>query len=38
LNTFGSKILLIIKIIYMDFENVILTNVVHIYVIEGMNA
>jgi hypothetical protein len=36
LNTFGSKVLLILKI--MDFENVTLTKVVHIYVIEGMNA
>jgi hypothetical protein len=30
------KILLTLKI--MDFENVILIKVVHIYVIEGMNA
>jgi hypothetical protein len=36
LNTFGSKLLLTLKI--MDFENVTLTKVVHIYVIEGMNA
>ncbi len=36
LNTFGSKVFLILKI--MDFENVSLTKVVHIYVIEGMNA
>jgi hypothetical protein len=36
LNTFGSKVFLILKI--MDFENVALTKVVHIYVIEGMNA
>jgi hypothetical protein len=36
LNTFGSKILLILKI--MDFENVPLTKVVHVYVIEDMNA
>jgi hypothetical protein len=35
-NTFGSKMFLTLKI--MDFENVALTNVVHIYVIEGMNA
>jgi len=34
--TFGSKMFLILKI--MDFENVALTKVVHIYVIEGMNA
>jgi hypothetical protein len=36
LNTFGSKVLLTLKI--MDFEIVALTKVVHIYVIEGMNA
>jgi hypothetical protein len=36
LNTFGSKMFLTLKI--MDFENVALTKVVHIYVIEGMNA
>ncbi len=36
LNTFGPKMLLTLKI--MDFENVALTKVVHIYVIEGMNA
>ncbi len=36
LNTFGSKVLLILKV--MDFENVVLTNVVHIYGIKGMNA
>jgi hypothetical protein len=36
LNTFGSKVLLILKI--MDFENVPLTKVVHVYVIEDMNA
>jgi hypothetical protein len=36
LNIFGSKLLLTLKI--MDFENVTLTKVVHIYVIEGMNA
>jgi hypothetical protein len=35
LNTFGSKVLLTLKI--MDFENVPLTKVVHVYVIEGMN-
>jgi hypothetical protein len=36
LSTFGSKVFLTMKI--MDFENVFLTKVVHIYVIEGMNA
>jgi len=36
LNIFGSKVILTLKI--MDFENVALTKVVHIYVIEGMNA
>jgi hypothetical protein len=36
LNTFGSKVFLTLKI--MDFESVALTKVVHIYVIEGMNA
>jgi hypothetical protein len=36
LNTFGSKMLLTLKI--MDFENVFLTEVIHVYVIEGMNA
>jgi hypothetical protein len=36
LNTFGSKVFLTLKI--MDFENVALTKVVHIYVIESMNA
>jgi hypothetical protein len=36
LNTFGSKVLLTLKI--MDFENVTLTKVVHIYVIMGINA
>ncbi len=35
LNTFGSKVLLTLKI--MDFENVSSTKVVHVYVIEGMN-
>jgi hypothetical protein len=33
---FGSKIFLTLKI--MDFESVPLTKVVHIYMIEGMNA
>jgi hypothetical protein len=32
LNTFGSKMFITLKI--MDFENVALTKVVHIYVIE----
>jgi hypothetical protein len=36
LNTFGSKVLLTLKI--MDFESVALIKVVHIYVIKGMNA
>jgi hypothetical protein len=36
LSTFGPKVLLPLKI--MDFENVALTKVVHIYVIEGMNT
>jgi hypothetical protein len=36
LNTFGSKVLLTLKI--MDFKNVTLTKVLHIYVIKGMNA
>ncbi len=36
LSTFDSKIFLSLKI--MDFENVPLTKVLHIYVIKGMNA
>jgi hypothetical protein len=36
LSTFGSNMFLTLKI--MDFENVALTKVVHIYMIEGMNA
>ncbi len=36
LNTFGSKVLLTLKI--MDFENVPLTKVVHVYVIDDMNG
>ncbi len=36
LSTFGSKMLLTLKI--MGFENVALTKLVHIYVIEGMSA
>jgi hypothetical protein len=36
LNTFGSKVILTLKI--MDFENMPLMKIVHIYVIENMNA
>jgi len=36
LNIFDSKVFLTLKI--MDFENVFLTKVVHVYVKEGMNA
>jgi hypothetical protein len=36
LNTFSSKVFLTLKI--MDFENVPLTKIVHVYVIKGMNA
>ncbi len=36
LSTFGSNAFLTLKI--MDFKNVALTKVVHIHVIEGMNA
>ncbi len=36
LNTFDLKVFLTLKI--MDFENVFLTKVAHVYVIEGMNA
>jgi len=36
LSTFGSNVPLIFKII--DFENMTLTKVVHVYMIEGMNA
>jgi hypothetical protein len=36
LNTFDSKMFLTLKI--MDFENVPLTKLVHISMIEGMNA
>jgi hypothetical protein len=36
LSIFGSKMFFTLKI--MDFESVALTKVVHIYVIEGMNA
>jgi hypothetical protein len=35
-STFGSKIFLTLKI--MNFKSVVLTKVVHIYVIKGMNA
>jgi hypothetical protein len=36
LSTFGSNVFLNLKIV--DFENATLTKVVHIYVIQGMNA
>jgi hypothetical protein len=36
LSTLGSKVFLTLKI--MNFKNVPLTKVIHIYVIEGMNA
>jgi hypothetical protein len=36
LSIIGSNVLLTLKI--MNFENVALTKVVHIYVIKGMNA
>jgi hypothetical protein len=36
LSTFGSKVILTLKI--MNFENVPLTKVIYVYVIEGMNA
>jgi hypothetical protein len=36
LSTLGSKMFLTLKI--MDFENVPLTKVLHVYVIEGMNG
>jgi hypothetical protein len=36
LRSFDSKVLLTLR--NMNFENVLLTKVVHIYVIEGMNA
>ncbi len=36
LSTFDSKMFSTLKI--TDFENVALTKVVHVYVIEGMNA
>jgi hypothetical protein len=36
LSTFGSKVFFTLKI--LDFENVHLTKVIYIYVIEGMNV
>jgi hypothetical protein len=36
LNTFGSKMFLTLKI--MDLKNVPIKKVIHVYVIEGMNA
>jgi hypothetical protein len=36
LSTFGAKMFLTLKT--MDFENVFLTKVVHVYVIKGLNA
>jgi hypothetical protein len=36
LNSFASKMFLTLKI--MDFGNVFLTKVIHIYAIDGMNA
>ncbi len=36
LKTFGLNMFLTLKIV--DFENVALTKVVHIYVVEGVNA
>jgi hypothetical protein len=36
LSTFDSKVLLTLKI--LDFENVLLTKVVHVYVIKCMNV
>jgi hypothetical protein len=36
LSTFGSKVFLTLKI--MDFENVLSTKVVRVYLIETMNA
>jgi hypothetical protein len=36
LSTFGSNVFFSLKI--MDFENVALKKIIHIYVIEGMNA
>jgi hypothetical protein len=35
-NIFGSKVFLSLKI--MEFKNVPLTKLIHVYVIEGMNA
>jgi hypothetical protein len=36
LSAFGSKVFLTLK--FLDFENVSLTKVVDVYMIEGMNA
>jgi hypothetical protein len=36
LNIFGSKVFLTLKI--MDFENVVLIKIVHIYMIKGTNS
>jgi hypothetical protein len=36
LSTFGSKVFLTLK--FMDFENVSLTKINHVYVIKSMNA
>jgi hypothetical protein len=36
MNSYGSNVFLTLKI--MDFENVTLIKVFHIYVIKGMNA
>ncbi len=36
LNTFGSKVLLSLK--FMDFKNALSTKVIHMFIIEGMNA
>jgi hypothetical protein len=36
LSTFGSNVLLTLKI--MEFENVTLIEIVHVYMIEGMNG
>jgi hypothetical protein len=36
LSTFGSKVFLTLKI--MDFENVSLTKVIHVYMIEGIQC
>jgi hypothetical protein len=36
LSTFGSNMFLTLK--FMDFENVALTKIIHLYVIKGMNT